>query len=146
MASTTKATFLLDVSTWDICLDASGNWAIAQPPYATAQDVASAIKTFLAEPWYDTSLGVPYFGQILGETPPIAIFRALMVKAALTVPGVVSAQCTVNAFVGRKVSGQVTFTDDLGQTTTVAFNGLAGQSSWTADSAIVSADSSVFTA
>jgi hypothetical protein len=101
-------------------LDAAGNIAVASEPYSRAQDVASAIRLFLGELWYDDSKGVPYFQQILGRTPPIEIFKEHMVKAALTVPGVVSASCVINSFEGRTVTGAVTFVSDNGTTGTVA--------------------------
>lgn len=111
-------TMLLDVSLWDLVLDSGRNIAVAQAPYQLAQDVASAIKTFLGEVWYDDTLGVDYFGQVLGKTPPLAILQALLVKAALTVPGVVSAQVVINSFdrSTRTVAGQVLFVDSTGKT------------------------------
>lgn len=112
-------TLLLDVSRWDLCLDAAGNIARASAPYALAQDVASAIRLFLGELWYDTTKGVPYFEAVLGHTPTLIEFQALMVRAALTVPGVVSAQCILSSFEARTVHGQVLFTDDGGVTQTV---------------------------
>lgn len=113
-------TLLLDNSLWDLCLDANGDIAVASEPYSRAQDVASALRLFLAELWYDTSKGVPYFQQILGKTPPVEIFKEHMVRAALTVPGVVSANCVVESFEGRTVKGAVTFTSEDGTTGTVA--------------------------
>lgn len=113
-------TLLLDNSLWDLCLDANGDIAVASEPYSRAQDVASALRLFLAELWYDTSKGVPYFQQILGKTPPVEIFKEYMVRAALTVPGVVSANCVVESFEGRTVKGAVTFTSEDGTTGTVA--------------------------
>lgn len=116
-------TLLLAVNTWDLVLDASRNIARASAPYALAQDVASAIRTFLGEVWYDDTLGIPYFSQVLGHTPPIAVFQEYMVNAAMTVPGVTSAVCVISDFDpdSREVAGQVQFTDDSGQTATVAF-------------------------
>jgi hypothetical protein len=113
-------TLLLDLTFWDLLTDAAGNIAVAEDPYAIAQDVASAVRTFLGEVWYDTSLGVPYFQQILGKTPPLTVFQELIVQAALTVPGVATAECTISAFEDRRVTGQVTFTTTRGQTGTVA--------------------------
>jgi len=113
-------TLLLDLTNWDLLTDAAGNIAFAEAPYEFAQDVASALRTFLGEVWYDTSLGIPYFQQILGDTPPVTVFQEYMQGAAMTVPGVVSAECTIQAFQDRRVSGQVTFTTDNGQTLTVA--------------------------
>lgn len=113
------ATLLLDQSSWDLCLDANGNIAVAQPPYALAQDVSSAIRTFLGECWYDTSLGVPY-GNILGKNPPLTYLIAQMEAAALAVPGVVSAICTITSVKGRMVNGQVAFTDSSGTPQTVS--------------------------
>lgn len=107
-------TLLLTVDQWDLCLDAAGNIAMASPPYALAQDVASALRLFIGELWYDDSQGVPYFDQVLGHTPPLNLFRQLMVQAALTVPGVVSAVCTLVSFENRTVTGQVTFVDESG--------------------------------
>jgi len=113
-------TLLLDNSQWDLLTDAAGNIALASEPYALAQDVASALKLFAAELWYDTSKGVPYFADILGHTPPVTMFQELMVKAAMSVPGVVSAECTIEAFERRTVTGQVTFRTTNGQTGTVS--------------------------
>jgi hypothetical protein len=114
-------TLLLDLSQWDLLADAAGNIAVAEAPYALAQDVASAVRTFLGEVWYDTSLGVPYFQDILGKTPPVTVFQELIAKAAKTVPGVVTAECTISAFEGRKVTGQVVCAEANGRQFTVAF-------------------------
>jgi hypothetical protein len=113
------ATLLLDNSYWDLVLDANGDIALATAPYAVAQDVASAVKTFLGEVWYNTTLGVPYFQTILGHAPPLSVFKAAMVAAALTVPGVVSATCVIEAFAARQVTGQVQFVTTTGQVGTV---------------------------
>lgn len=115
-----KSTLLLDNTNWDLLADAAGNIAVAQPPYALAQDVASAVKLFLGELWYNTVNGVPYFEEILGHAPPIGVFQEYMRRAALTVPGVVTAQCQIDSINGRTVTGAVTFTDENGSTNTVA--------------------------
>lgn len=118
-AGPTLPSMLLDQSNWDLCVDANGSIAVAQPPYATAQSVSSAIRTFLAECWYDTSLGVPYSSSILGKNPPLTYLIAQMEAAALSVAGVVSAVCTIFSVKGRAVTGQVEFTDSDGNTQTV---------------------------
>ena len=107
-------TLLLDRTAWDLVLDSAGNIAVAKPEYALAQDVASALKLFIGECWFDTSKGVPYFNDILGQLPPVPLFSALLEKAALTVPGVVSAKCTITGISERAVTGQVQFIDELG--------------------------------
>jgi len=109
---TEYSTILLDRTNWGPLVDASGNIAVAAPPYALAQDVASAIKLFLGECYYATNRGVPYWSLILGKQPPLAVFKAQIVTAALTVPGVVSATCYVTFYTGRLVTGQVQFTDE----------------------------------
>lgn len=114
-------TLLLDQDLWDLCADANGNIAQAAPPYALAQDVASAIKTFLGECWYNVLIGIAYFAQILGKTPPVNVFNAYMVQAALSVPGVVSATCLISAFQDGTITGQVQFKDSNNQTGTVSF-------------------------
>lgn len=112
-------TLLLDNTDWDLLTDAAGNIAFATAPYQRAQDVASAIKLFLAELWYNTQPGVPYFQQILAKAPPVEVFKAYMVRAALTVPGVVAASCVIESFQDRTVKGAVTFTDVDSRTSTV---------------------------
>lgn len=114
-------TLLLDRDAWDLVLDASGNIAVATEPYAIAQDVASAIRTFAGECWYDTGLGVPYFGDIVGQWPPVALIKAKVVEAALKVPGVVSAQCLILSLTDRTITGQVQIIDTTGAANNVNF-------------------------
>ncbi len=113
-------TLLLDTVTWDLVIDASGNIAMASSPYSVSQDVASACRTFLGDAYYDQTYGIDYLGTILGKAPPLSVFTAAIEAAALTVPGVVSAVCTVSGFSGRKVTGQVTFTMSDGTPGSVA--------------------------
>lgn len=112
---------LLDQTRWDIILDASGNIAVADEPYALAQDAASAIRLFRGELWYDTSQGVPYFQQILGKWPPLQLMRQRFEAAALTVPGVVAATCIITSLEGREVRGRVEVTDANGVVTAAGF-------------------------
>jgi hypothetical protein len=114
-------TLLLDQTAWDLVEDAAGNIAMAAPPYALAQDVASAVRLFLAECWYDTTKGIPYWDEILGQLPPSSLLVELIRKAALSVPGVVAARCIVQSFKDREVTGQVQFTDESGVTTVANF-------------------------
>lgn len=112
-------TLLLVTDAWDICLDSGGNIAMARPPYALAQSVANAIRLFRGELWFDTRPGVPYFETVLGHAPPVSYFESEMVRAALTVPGVVSAQCVIEGVDARTLTGQVSFTSTDGTTQTV---------------------------
>lgn len=115
-------TLLLNPETWDLTIDGAGNIATVDGAYALAQDAASAIRTFKGEVWYDTAMGVPYWEQILGHTPPLALLKQRFIEAALTVPGVVSAKCFLTFDkVGRTVGGQVQVTDSTGQTAAAAF-------------------------
>jgi hypothetical protein len=97
-------------------MDASGNIAMATDPYAIAQDVASAVRTFLGECWYDTTLGVPYFQEILGQRPPLSLVTSKIQLVALTVPGVGSALVVIGSFTERTISGQIQLTDTGGNT------------------------------
>jgi hypothetical protein len=114
-------TLLLDVDAWDLTVDAAGNIAMASAPYSLAQDVASAIKLFKGELWYDTLQGIPYFQQILGRYPSVALVKAQLVQAALTVPGVVAAVAFISEITDRTLSGQVQVTDRNGVIQAVAF-------------------------
>ena len=119
-AAATLPTLLLDQGSWDLCLDANGSIAVASPPYSTAQSVSSAIRTFLGECYYDTSLGVPY-RNVLGKNPPLTYLIAQIEAAALSVAGVVSAVCTIQTVKNRAITGQCVITDSDGNTQTVAF-------------------------
>lgn len=118
------STLLLDIDTWDLVADASGNIAVADEPYALAQDVACAIRTFLGDVFYDQTDGIDYFAEILGHTPPLQVFKELMVGAALSAsPEVVKAECNITAFDDstRTATGQVLFTDTSGRAGQVNF-------------------------
>jgi len=116
-------TLLLDQTAWDLVLDANGNIAMAETPYAIAQDVASATRTFLGECWYDTSLGLPYWQQILGEFPPLQYIAEQIEEEAFTVPDVAAAQATFTSFQNRQLAGQIQIIDTDGVTNNVAFGG-----------------------
>ena len=107
-------TLLLDNTDWDLLLDASGNIALAAEPYALAQDVASAVRLFKGELWYDDSKGIPYFERVLGYLPPVSLLRSLFSEAALAVPGVASVQVVLAPLDDRQLSGQIQFTDTMG--------------------------------
>ena len=113
-------TLLLDIVLWDLVVDSDGNIAVANPPYSQAQDAASAIRTFAGEVYYDTTLGIDYT-QILGQLPPVALIKKLFIDAALTVPGVVSADVFLNELTNRTISGQVQITNTQGQTAAATF-------------------------
>lgn len=116
-------TLLLDRTVWDLCKDAAANIAVASEPYSTAQDVASALLTFLGECWYNTADGIPYMQVILGRPFPAATFKAQAVKAALSVPGVVKASCTILALTARDLSAQVLVTLGSGVSFSVTLGG-----------------------
>jgi len=114
-------TLLLDTVQWDLVKDAAGNIALASEPYAQAQDVASALRLFNGELYYDTAKGLPYWEQILGKLPPMSLVKSRLAAAALTVPGLVSAKVFFASFKARNLRGQVQVTNINGQTLTVAF-------------------------
>ncbi len=112
------STLLLDRTTWDLCKDLSGNIAVATEPYAIAQDVASAVRLFEGELWYQTLKGVPYFDQILGHQPPLGLLKAAFTTAALTVPEVASVKVFVSGdSKTRELTGQIQITDTSGNQT-----------------------------
>jgi hypothetical protein len=115
------STLLLDTVAWDLVLDSNANIALASPPYAVAQDVASACRLFQGELWYDTTQGVPYWQQLLGQNPTTSQIAAAFNAAALTVPSVVTSNTVITSIQDGKVSGQVQFSTSDGTSTTVNF-------------------------
>ncbi|MBZ9683198.1 hypothetical protein LB531_21305 [Mesorhizobium sp. CO1-1-2] len=114
-------TLLLTTDTWDLMVDPSGNIAVADPSYSLAQDAASAIRLFQGELYYDTTQGIPYFEQILGQAPALSLMKAYFNRAALTVPGVVSAQTFIQSWTDRTVTGQVQVKDAAGNISAAGF-------------------------
>lgn len=110
----------LDPDTWDLMLDASGNLALVSGGAALAQDAATACRLWTGEAWYATNIGIPY-DQILGEAPDFGFLKSQWVQAALTVPGVVSAQAFIAGFEGRVVTGQIQVTDADGTVSAANF-------------------------
>lgn len=115
------STLLLDVNTWDLTVDNNGNIAVAAPPLAVAQDVASAIRTFASEVYYDTTQGIPYWTQILGKLPPASLIVEMMNAEALTVPGVSTAQTVISGYTDRQVTGNVYVVDTNNVSSVVSF-------------------------
>lgn len=115
-------TLLLDRETWDLVVDRNGNIAMCSEPYAVLQDVASAIRVFSGECYYDTSKGIPYFSLILGVGQSAAIFQRLAQEAAMTVPLVQNATCIVSRIgPDRRLSGIINITLTTGETLDVQF-------------------------
>ena len=114
-------TIALDVLQWDWVLDSKGNIALASDPYSQAQDVASAVRLFLGELWFDQTKGIPYFENVLGKLPPVVLLSSYIEDVALTVPGVVKAVCLITGFQGRAVTGQVRFITEDGTSDSVNF-------------------------
>jgi hypothetical protein len=114
------STLLLDSRAWDLAVDTAGNIALASDPYSQAQDASSAIRLFLGELYYDVKQGVPY-AQILARPPNVPLLKSRMVKAAITVPGIVKAACFISSISERRVSGQVQITNAAGHTQAAAF-------------------------
>ena len=108
-------TLLLDTQIWDLTLDAFGNIAVASDPYSMAQDVASALRLFNGELYYNTAKGVRYFEDILGHSPPLPLLKAELTNAATTVPGVTFAQAFIQVMQpDRVVTGQVQCRTNVG--------------------------------
>lgn len=114
-------TMIVATDTWDLVKDAAGNWAVASNPYAEAQDVASAIRLFLGEAYFDVTQGIPYFSDIFGVRPNLQFVKAKIEAAALTVPGVVKARCLFASFEGRNLTGQVQIIDQAGAKNNITF-------------------------
>jgi hypothetical protein len=102
-------TLLLDRATWDLCLTSAGDIAVADVPYAQEQDVASECRVFQGEAWYDTTLGVPYLSQVLGQAVPVQLLKEYLAAAARRVPGVNNVTVYLSSVSGRAISGQVQF-------------------------------------
>ena len=106
---------------WDLKLDGAGNMYPRTNGSAIAQDVASVVRLFLGELWFDTTKGIPYYEQVLGHEYGKALVEGLLNSAAKTVPGVVEAKTTIMQFTGRVVTGTIQVIDTVGESHRVHF-------------------------
>ena len=112
-------TLFLHPQSWDLTLEIEGNIAMAKDSYAKAQDVASAVKLFRSELYYQTEKGLPYFDETLGRKQSLSLYRYRLEQAALTVPDVVSAKAVVQTEGSRVLGGSILITDIHGKSLTV---------------------------
>ncbi len=120
------ASLMLDPQTLDLCVDVKGNIAVANEPYATAQDMACAIKLFKGELYYDTTQGVPYWQEIYGYWPPPAVIKTQFAFAAGTVPGVKDIVVTIQSVTNRTLYAQVQGKTESGAPVSVTVGAVLG--------------------
>lgn len=114
-------TLLLDRDVWDLVLDAAGDIACASEPYSVAQNVASALRTFAGECWYGKQKGMPYWQQILGHYPPMALVRDRITSEAMKEQDVAQVRVQSLDATGRTLTGEVLVIDTNGQQSGVTF-------------------------
>lgn len=98
-------TLALNNATWDLILDGAGNIATRADSAARTQDVCSACRVFEGEVYYNSSLGVPYLSDVLGEEPNPDSLSAYYITAARTVAGVKDAHLNVTGVSLRGLEG-----------------------------------------
>jgi hypothetical protein len=113
-------TILLDRTTWDLVRDTAGNIAVADIPYAQAQDASSLFRTFRGEVFYDTTRGLR-LDKILNQPLNLSYSRTQLQDAAKLVPGIVSAAVFFSSFENRQLRGQVRMKNSQGQTVIAGF-------------------------
>ena len=108
------ASLLLDIVAWDLCLAATGNWALADDPYAIVQNVSCSCRLVEGEAVFDITRGVPYFTDIFAGPYPVDLLKSDLEEAALLVDGVEAATVYIQSLVNRQVTGQVQVTTPYG--------------------------------
>lgn len=122
---------------WDLFLDSSNNLALVTQANELAQDVASAVRTFLGECWYDFTLGVPYFQQIfVGHRVSLQFVKQALATAGSIVPGVGSiAVFLTGPGTSRVVGGQLQITSTSGQVLALSAANVSGSLPWWSNAA-----------
>lgn len=114
----------LDTVNTDIVLE-NGDLALIEDSDAVAQHIRQRLKTFYGEWFLDTSVGVPYYQDILRKNPNPDVVEQLLRNEILGTPGVIElmkfemdfqngARTLDVSFEARTVDGPVTFTETLG--------------------------------
>ena len=98
----------LNTSSWDVYLDQNGDMFLGDEDSSIAQDVASAVRTFEGECWYNTELGMPYFQSIFGRSPPNSLVVSNITTQAFTIDGVNSVNVSGIGLQGRNLKGVIT--------------------------------------
>lgn len=108
-------TLTLDVDKWDLVLDSRGNIADSTGDYATAQDVANAIRLFTREAYFNQNRGIPHFEIDLGVMPSLAQVRSRYRRAALGVENVKNASVSIYEITQERIMrGEVFLTTETG--------------------------------
>ena len=116
-----STSLLLDTVAWDLCVDSSNNIAVASAPYVNAQDAACQIRLFAGELPFDTTQGVPYWSEILGQWPTITGVKAELTFAALEATGIETAAVYISSWKNRVFSGTVVVTNAAGEQSATSF-------------------------
>ena len=72
----------------DLALDAQGRLRIVDGAEAVAQRIRVAVRTIQGEWVFDQTLGLPFFGGVVGKTPTLDLVRSVIVDAIAGVEGV----------------------------------------------------------
>lgn len=118
-------TLALDKDTWDLCTDVWGNLATVGdatpesdttgPGMRLAFDVATRVRAWRGEVYFDTTQGINY-PQYLGGPPNLSLLQSVFTTEALKVPGCLTALADFQ-FIGgddRAVTGTITLSDIAG--------------------------------
>lgn len=113
-------TLFLNPSTWDLAVDSYGNIAVAESPYAVAQDVASSGRLWQGEARYDTSRGIPYETGLLGYLPSSSLVASWYRQEAMTIQEVKDVSVSLNFDRHlRSLSGSIEITTINGENVNV---------------------------
>ena len=115
---------------WDLDVDNRGQWRTfgtattdsvqVGPGMRLAQDVATRLRAWRGEVWFDSRQGIDY-PRYLGQSPSILQLRADYQSEALLVPGCNSALADLDlSRTTRQVGGTIYLTDLAGYTAQVA--------------------------
>jgi len=107
-------TLLFDPDQWgELLVDINGDIAVTGEPYRTAQDVATSVRLFKNDVWYDTSDGIPYLGTVYALKPDIPVLKSNIERQALNVSKVKTANAVITGFKNRTFSSRVIINNNL---------------------------------
>lgn len=81
---------------WDIQLDENGLLLVADADYSIAQNVATAVRLFTNDAYFDTRSGIPHFQITYIRNPNLSVIRSRIKATAEAVVGVASATVILN--------------------------------------------------
>ena len=103
-------------SQWDLTVDENGNIAMIDDGLQIAQDVATACRVWRGESLFDTTRGIPYKEEIMGNLPNMTVLQAYCSQEGTRINGAEIITIKDVSFENRVLKPDIQITTNTGDT------------------------------